>query len=110
MPEITFVSQGERERRATESKKVLEMRNHINHAKSKKYSKIWNYHIFAKPKNGIKEQGVSYVSIDLQRDVTDLDCVVKPQKIPLLGCEKVRSISQIWNLVTWKGMIIYMQR
>ena len=50
MPEVTFVSQGERESRATQLKKVLGTRNHINHAKSNKYSKIWNYHIFAGPK------------------------------------------------------------
>lgn len=51
MPEVTFVSQEGRESCATRSKKVLGTRNHIDHAKSKKYSKIWNYHIFAGPKN-----------------------------------------------------------
>ena len=40
-------------------------------------------------KKAIQQQGVSYVSIELQRDVADLDCAVKPQKIPLLGCGKV---------------------
>lgn len=54
MSEVTFVSQGERESRATQSKKVLGTRNHNNHAKWKKYSKVWNYHIFAGPKKGIQ--------------------------------------------------------
>ena len=54
MPEVTFVSQGERESHATQSKKVLGRRNHIDHAKSKKHSKFWNYHMSVMPKRRIQ--------------------------------------------------------
>ena len=74
------IFQSKRKRsRATKSKKVSGTRNHINHAKSKRYNEVWNYHIFAGPKIKSKQRrGDSNFSIELQRNVAELDCAVKP--------------------------------